>query len=73
MPISQTGNKRQEQAADNFSTSWKLASYLTVLGGSVTPKFRSCQCPPGVSGEKPSHFPYQMLPACPERGGRPGH
>lgn len=50
VPISQTGNKRQEQAA-NFSTSWKLASYLTLLGGSVTPKFRRCQGPPGVSGE----------------------
>lgn len=39
------------EAADNFSTSWKLASYLTLLGGSVTPKFRRCQGPPGVSGE----------------------
>lgn len=32
MPISQTGNKRQGQAADNFSSSWKLVSCLTVLG-----------------------------------------
>lgn len=32
VPISQTGNKRQEQAARNFSTSWKLTSRLTVPG-----------------------------------------
>lgn len=72
VPISQTGNKRQEQAADNFSSSWKPVSCLAVLGGSVTPKFRSCQCPPGLSGEWCSHFPYQTFPACPERGGGPG-
>lgn len=33
-PISQAGNKSQEQTAGNFSTSWKLASRWTVPGGS---------------------------------------
>lgn len=49
-PISQTVNKRQEQTAESFSTSWRLASRLTVPGDSqhlVTPKRGSCQCLPG--------------------------
>lgn len=71
MPISQTGNKRQEQAADNFSTSWKLASYLTLLGGSVTPKFRRCRAHQGVSGGG-QPFPLPNA-SCLPRGGGPGH
>lgn len=66
VPISQTGNKRQEQRAGSFSTSWKLASCLTVPGVSVTPM--STRGLKGVA--QPSSF--QMLPACPERRDSPG-
>lgn len=45
-----TREQRQEQAADNFSTSWKLASYLTLLGGSVL-NHEDARAHQGVSGE----------------------